>query len=411
MIRRRANEQHIDWIRQLDGPPRPYRPVEADPALQSHREETRLVFGHPELTRQPPEQQLYAPPPEAALMRKYSGTLGSVDVEPYGTIAVEHGDIFAADAEAVILPMTPNLMPYRGLALEALDRGGKELVKETFTEARDECARMSTELLQAGDTVLVSGRGVTAQKILFVIMPWFWQGSPLDAGKRLRDCVHRALLRAGSPGGFASVALPHIGGGVFGYEPLMSSAVMMEEAMEALMQIEAQVPCYKLQRITFVEDRLETAEALSGALTEVSHRWLPDRQLTTAAQYWGSATRRLVVLPDAPNFFWKLHRVKFKKHHGVKRKWRRNYIGNVKPLLWRAMRVHQPPPLKVFKESGDIAPHHLQSPGRPYFFRGVTHWLFPSRRTGFQMLRKSSKGHWVGKLQRYRLTSAVRPKM
>ena len=39
-------------------------------------------------------------------------------------------DIFTVQTEAVILPMLPNLMPYRGLSLEVFDRGGKDLVKE-----------------------------------------------------------------------------------------------------------------------------------------------------------------------------------------------------------------------------------------------------------------------------------------
>jgi len=397
MHRRRAAEQHVDYLRQLGRPPKVSWLAEAEPKLNSHVDETRQVFTYPELTMQLPEekQQLRI---RQALAPKYAGQLGQVDFEPLGSIEVFHGDIFTEDVEAVILPMTANLMPYRGLGLEALDRGGKDLVKEAFNAARDRCEGSG---LQAGDTFVVQGKGVRADKILFVVLPWFWQGSPMDAAKRLRFCARNALLEAAAPNGFESVALPSLGAGVHGYEPSRSS----------MLQIEAQTPSYVLKRIRFVDSRAETTEALNHALTEVSHRWLPDRRLTTAAQFWGEATRRLVVLPAKPGIFWRRQKVKFKKHHGVVRRARKNYIANVKTRLWRAHRVQQPPPLLVYKESGEVAPTDRQLPARPYYFRGVTHWLFPARRTGFHQLRRSAKGQWVAQLRQYRLREDFRPRL
>ena len=51
---------------------------------------------------------------------------------------------------------------------------------------------------------------------------------------------------------------------------------------------------------------------------QVSRRWLPAERLTTAPEWWGKKTRRLLVLPDVPNFFWRRFKVKFKKRHGVR---------------------------------------------------------------------------------------------
>jgi len=287
-------------------------------------------------------------------------------------------------------------------------------VRDAFAVAKQQYREEhgnSTEGVQAGDTIVVPARAVAAKKIMFVIMPWFWEGSPMDAGKRFRHTVKRALGVAGSPDGFAHIALPNLGAGVYGYEPRGSSRVMLEEAVEALLQIEAQTPSYQLKRVTFMDSRKETAEDLSEALVEVSHRWLPEHRLTTSAQFWGEASRRLIVLPAVPNWFLKRDPVKFKKFHGVKRKARRNYIGNVKTKLWRAHKVLQPPPLMVYRSSGEVAPQDQQLKPRPYFFRGVTHWLFPKSRSGFHSLRVSSRGHWIAHLRHIKRAELVSPRL
>lgn len=83
------------------------------------------------------------------------------------------------------------------------------------------------------------------------------------------------------------MALPNIACGIFGYEPHGSSRIILEEAFEALLQIEASEPQYSVERLTLIDSRLETAKGLQEAMHEVTHRWLPDYRMTTAAQYWG----------------------------------------------------------------------------------------------------------------------------
>ena len=241
----------------------------------------------------------------------------------------------------------------------------------------------------------------------------------MDAEKRLRFCVRRAFHMAslhchsvlshgqtlGSKRSLqkkikrnplhllrckgGTVALPNLGAGIYGYAPKDSSELFVEEAIESLLQLEASEPTYGLRRICFVDAKLDTAEALASALVEVSRRWLPEERIVTAPEWWGRQTRRLVVLPDVPNFFWRRFRVKFKKRHGVswlfrrvsksfevlerseiKKRFRVNYIGNMKPKLWRAQKVQQPPPLLV-KPDGSLAEDQLKA--RPYFYRGWRH--------------------------------------
>lgn len=416
--RRLAAEQHVDYTRQMDGPAS-WPQIDLDPTVHRRIDQVRQVFNSTEVMAPPSDaQQLISP--RQALQREFDGLRGSVDFQPFGRISVEHGDIFAADADVVILPMTANLMPYRGISLEAFDRGGEDLVQQTFKNAKK---RYGEAGLDAGDTIIVDGRGVQAEHILFVVLPWFWQGSPMDAGKRLRFCAQRAFSNveivrrtSGRP---LSVVLPSLGSGVYGFEPRGSCHTLVDEAVEALLQIEASVPNYAMKAVRFIDSNQDTVEELYGALTHASHRWLPERRLTTAAQYAGAATRRLMVLPAVPHFFWKKHRVKFKRSHGVAKKERRHYLSNVRAILWRAQRVRQPPPLMVYKQPRDDgprqmpvpAPMEMQKPARPLYYRGVSHVLFPSRKIGFHQLRKGSQGQWIAKLQNYRLRDDIRPRM
>jgi len=308
--------------------------------------------------------------------------------------------------------MPQNLMPYRGIGLEAFDRGGPDFVTETVRREREEFGKGE---LQPGDAFWVSGSSVVpgAEKIVFAVMPWVWQGSPMDASKRLRYCVKEALRKAWSlhPAP-KSVALPNIACGIFGYEPHGSSRIILEEAFEALLQIEASEPQYSVERLTLIDSRLETAKGLQEAMHEVTHRWLPDYRMTTAAQYWGKETQRLMVLPSGScSFNLKRHRVKFRQRHGVKRRAQAHYNGNIKPVLWRAAKVLQPPPMMVYRRSGEAVEKELQHKPRPYYFRGVSHWLFPSRRSGFHSLRKSSSGHWVAQVRQVRLRELVLPRL
>ncbi|CAE7257600.1 dnaJ [Symbiodinium sp. CCMP2592] len=461
LIRQRATQQHVDYLRQLD-PPRPQRTAEIEPQLRSRVGDLRTTFNHPEIMHQPTETALRSLEPRKSL--HYEGRIREVQLEPFGVIEVHHEDIFAFNASllkgpsegkgsvarALVLPMASNLLPYRGLALEAFDRGGPELVKDTFHEAQ---ARHSLEKklrqvggeevaqheihLEVGAAVevplhhlapaelrqsLQSSKEAEYNKILFSIMPWFWEGSPMDAGKRLRFCAREAFAHAArhckrvcdsverSSGIYAQgcVVMPSLATGIFGYQPQDSCRALVEEAFEVLLQLEASEPNYSLHRICFVEANRDVADSFSTALTEVSRRWLPAHKVTTAPQWWGKQTRRLVVLPAVPNFFWRKFKIKFKRRHGVKKRERVNYIGNIKPFLWRAARVRQPPPLLVHQEDGGIAEDQLKA--RPYFFRGVSHWLFPSRRGGFHSMKRTSRGQWVGVLRNYQLHEAIRPK-
>lgn len=441
LIRKRATEQHVDYLRQLEGPPeyrRPYRPVDVDPKLRTHVEDAQIEWGsrtrhgenmpysEPFLTRQPlPEEGTQLKSLEEALNPKYEGVVGNVDFGPFGSVEVQHGDAFQIQAQTLIVPMVPNFLPYRGFGLEVLDRGGQELVWHAFEAVRQhkdiqdflndeevDSGYLETHGVPVGTVVPVELQSnfAKADIALFAIMPWYWQGGPSDATRRFRFCISRALGNEGAQR-FSSVVMPHLGCGLYGYEPKSSAKILVDEAIEALLHLNEENPRYELQKIIFADRRKSTALLLAEALQDAAHRWVPGRRLTSAPQYWSAATQRLVVLPERPSRFLRHRKVTFKMYHGVIRNARRNYLGNIRPFLWRAHRVERPPPLQVYKESGEPAEVHLQHKANPYYFRGVTHMLFPNRRSGFHVLRRSARGQWLGLARQYRLREDTRPRM
>jgi hypothetical protein len=87
---------------------------------------------------------------------------------------------------------------------------------------------------------------------------------------------------------------------------------------------------------------------------------------------------------------------KFKQYHGkLRNKGGRYFRETIQPWIWRTQKVLEPPPLLVNKQSGEIA--DKQREARPYFFRGLSHTLFPvNLRTGFPSLRRGRNGQLVG---------------
>ena len=55
--------------------------------------------------------------------------------------------------------------------------------------------------------------------------------------------------------------------------------------------------------------------------------------------------------------------------------------------------------MKRCRQDGRIADFDRQLKPLPYFYRGVSHWLFPSRRGGVHVMKRSARGQWVPHLQ------------
>jgi hypothetical protein len=67
-------------------------------------------------------------------------------------------------------------------------------------------------------------------------------------------------------------------------------------------------------------------------------------------------------------------------------------------LLFIYVHPFQHLPAEFLPQDGRIAAMEEQLKPLPYFFRGVSHWLFPSRsntKGGFHSLKRNAGGHWV----------------
>ncbi len=152
---------------------------------------------------------------DRVLHPNYRGDVATVDFYPFGRITVSHGNIFESSSESGILPMAPNLQPYRGIALDSLERGGERLIRELFQNARTidtarkeqesespapavESGRRPPQQALAGmeiGTVIPVGahalNGVISGSVFYVVMPFFWQGTITDSARRFRHSAGR----------------------------------------------------------------------------------------------------------------------------------------------------------------------------------------------------------------------------
>ncbi|EPT29064.1 hypothetical protein TGME49_229900 [Toxoplasma gondii ME49] len=392
---------------------------------------------------------------------QYGGLLQQIELPGFGEINVVHGDLLSGSdrealqrraeeesagrpgqekqegnvlaADAMLVPVPPNFLPYRGFGLEVLERGGPALQKAAFVEVkrklqqrevardllsgqagREEGAqregsglgflsrRVAHESaseggLDPGDLLLTPTFGVCPRVSLlaFLVTPYYWQGNSTEAARRLRFTMRRALddLNRQGPG---SLLLPFVGIGLYGYEPRGAAEILVESAVEQLLQVDAVDPNYTLRKITFVDRDATNAALLAEAAQAAKRAWLPEHQVVPAPVYWSQKQRRLLDVTDGMLMFCRKHtRLSFKKHHGVIRRQKTHYFSNVRPFLWRSSRVLEPPPLLLYRHSGK--PADWQLPARPFYRQGVSGLLFPPRlRRGFPSMRVNSKGQFVG---------------
>jgi len=416
-----ATGQQIHWIRSSKKEEEAMKEIQSiDPLLRPKENQIRSGFEFESVQKMTKSDQAKPEADTELLLKdilypKYKNELGSIDFGTFGRISVEHGDILnQPDDSIIVLPMPPNLTPYRGLSLEALERGGDSLVRQMFSTARN--LHSSQIIPVEGETDEVSAttrgrpeppRGLSIGSVIpvgnkyFVIAPHYWQGNSSDANQRLRITVKSLIEYAIHEGEASRMVIPHVGRGQFGYDTTdWSYEAIVEEAIESLLQLDhRETVKTRPVDIVFIDKDLSVAEEFNAAIESLADRWLPERRVITAPQYWSRASRRMIVMDESSELqtMRRRDKYKFKQYHGKLRNLGGRYFREtLQPWIWRTQKVLEPPPMLVNEKTGNIADKQL--PARPYYFRGLSHTLFPTSqlRTGFPSMRRSRSGQLMG---------------
>ena len=428
----RARDQHVHWIRSTEKEAEALKELsKIDPIVRPKEHQIRSSLEFESANRfgsstHPSAESTDGESNEEVLRNiinpSFQGELGCIDFGSFGRISAEHGDIFSCSGESarIVVPVPPNLTPYRGLALELLERGGDDLVRKMFTTARHLYSKhvMPESTMADEDQALSSspqsrsrsadpprglpiGSVIPVDKYLFVVAPHFWQGSNSDANQRLRLAIKSIVnyIRTSDPSA-RRVFIPHIGRGQYGYDADWSFEALAEEAIDELLQLDAResVSTTPLD-ISFIDNDVSVSDQFKDVLSVLADRWLPDRRSITAPQYWSKQSRRLIVMDENAELqaMRRKDKYKFKQYHGKLRNLGGKYFRDtLQPWIWRTQKVLEPPPLMVNEKTGGIADKQL--PAKPYYFRGLSHTLYDTGhlRTGFPSMRRTQSGQLVG---------------
>jgi O-acetyl-ADP-ribose deacetylase (regulator of RNase III) len=392
-----ASKQHSDWVKQLDASEFAMKDIwKVDPAVRTMKDRVNLLFRGDTIHNVPKTEKRMNQPTleelEEIVRPKSKGIINEISLGSFGSIAFYHGNIFEVDAGALILPIPPNLHPHRGLALEALETGGEDFVRQIFSRVRADFAEdlaTSPHGLPIGSIIQVSMKN---KNCYLVVLPFFWQGTTTDAARRFRFAI-RSVLKKVTKGPAESVALPHLGRGIFGFDAPWASVILAEEAVECgLFEVDDISARNRLKNIIFCDEKSEILAKIESAVEERVDQSEP----VPAREYWKCRESRMMVLHEIAETrkARKSEKVKFKKHSGIIRSLKLFYQRSVKRQIWRAAKTHPVPVLLVDKKTGELASRQL-SP-KPFYRRHVSHTLFPVKaRTGFTGLRKTSLGGWA----------------
>ncbi len=164
-----------------------------------------------------------------------------------GTIAVVVGDLTEEATDAIVNAANSALAHGGGVAGAIVRRGGAAIQAES-----DEKAPVAV-----GGAVVTGAGRLPCRYVIHAVGPVWGEG---DEESKLRRAVGSALARADELG-LASVAMPGISTGIFGYPKAAGCAVIVEEAARRLRAGEGSVVTIRLVSIDE-----ETASHFAAAL-------------------------------------------------------------------------------------------------------------------------------------------------
>ncbi|WP_217912926.1 macro domain-containing protein [Miltoncostaea marina] len=162
-------------------------------------------------------------------------------------------DLLAQEVDAIVNAANEHLAHGGGVAGAIAAAAGPDLVRE------------SRELggCPVGGAVVTTAGRLPQRAVIHAVGP-VWRGGGAGEDELLAAC-HRAVVARAAERGFASVALPAISTGIFGYPVGLAAPVAVAALAEAL----AAHPGVRVARFCFLDERLrapyrEAHERLAG---------------------------------------------------------------------------------------------------------------------------------------------------
>lgn len=140
-----------------------------------------------------------------------------------GTLELAEGDITALDTDAIVNPANPALALGGGVAGAIRRRGGPSI--------QAECDRIGR--CPEGGAVATTGGSLPARFVIHAVGPVWGNQDPEESDRLLASACREALARA-SEKALASVALPSISTGIFGFPIERAARILLREAVRHL---------------------------------------------------------------------------------------------------------------------------------------------------------------------------------
>lgn len=437
----RALKYHMDYIRSLDQLEGKNRSMMKEMFPNRKSEINKLFFkrGGEEEKKEENVNDEYLLNMDFSQKTEFKKEMKNFELTPFGNIRVIHNDILEEEGDCMLIPMVSNFIPLSGFGAYILHKGGKELVKEIFisiknlikkridilNEHKEEYLKDSgidgekkfkelldnTKSLQIGDFILTKPHNVSTkvQLLAFLIMPYYWQGNSYISANKLRHAFSNCLKQLNELS-VSSLILPNIAAGIYGYQPKDASNILIEESVESILQIYNTIPLYNLNSISFVDKDYSTCQIFCERVSEIARNYLPSEQILPAPKYWNMVNRRLLEIPSNVVYFCKRqNKISFKKYHGIIRRKYLNYYSNIRPFKWRASRVIEPYPFFVHKKDG--TPSTSQMGPRPYYYKGVTHTLYPINKKALVNIRVGRGGKLQALMRVSNISAETKPRL
>jgi O-acetyl-ADP-ribose deacetylase (regulator of RNase III) len=167
-----------------------------------------------------------------------------------GEISVVIGDLTEEGTDAIVNPANSGLAHGGGVAGAIVRRGGTEIQRESLEKAP----------VPVGSAVVTGAGRLPCRWVIHAVGPVWGEG---DEEAKLRKAVGSALARAEDLG-LASIALPAISTGIFGYPKAEGCRVIVEEVARHLLR-----PTGSLGSVRLVSIDEETASHFMVGLNQL----------------------------------------------------------------------------------------------------------------------------------------------